>query len=275
MTAVWLAVGLCVLLAHGSAGAQDLAAFEENVTVEKLDNGLTVIVYERPTAPVVSFFTHVNVGSAQEVPGITGLAHMFEHMAFKGTSVIGTNNFKAEKKALEAVDAAYHALADRAARPDDGDEAKIEQLKDGPQGGTGSGRRVRRKPTSSARSSTAPAVSASTPSPTPTAPGISSPCRPTRSSCGPTSNRSGSSTRSSASSTWSGTWSRKSAACAPRASLIGRLIEQFTAISFEAHPYRQPVVGYMSDLQSFTREDANDFLRQALRAREHDHRHGG
>ena len=128
--AVWLAVGLCVLLAQGSVGAQNLAAFEKNVTVEVLDNGLTVIIYERPTAPVVSFFTHVNVGSAQEVPGITGLAHMFEHMAFKGTSVIGTNNHKKEMKALENVDAAYQALALELRKPD-GDEAKIEELKAG------------------------------------------------------------------------------------------------------------------------------------------------
>ena len=39
----------------------------------------------RPEAPVFPFATAVNVDSAQEVPGITVLAHMFEHMAFKGT----------------------------------------------------------------------------------------------------------------------------------------------------------------------------------------------
>ncbi|MEA2343934.1 MAG: hypothetical protein QOF63_2103, partial [Thermoanaerobaculia bacterium] len=53
--------------------AQDLASAEKRTTVRKLDNGLTVIVMERPEAPVFSFATIVNVGSAQEVPGITGL----------------------------------------------------------------------------------------------------------------------------------------------------------------------------------------------------------
>jgi predicted Zn-dependent peptidase len=77
------------------AVALDIEEFEKNLTVETLDNGLTLLIYERPVAPVVSFFTHVDVGSAQEVPGITGLAHMFEHMAFKGTTRIGTKDYKA------------------------------------------------------------------------------------------------------------------------------------------------------------------------------------
>jgi len=91
------------------ASAQDMASFEKNLTVHKLKNGLTVMIYRRPVAPVFSFFTYVDVGAAQEVPGITGLAHMFEHMAFKGTSVIGTKDYKAEAEALAKVDSAYHA----------------------------------------------------------------------------------------------------------------------------------------------------------------------
>ena len=69
--------------------AQDLASFEKRITVHKLANGLTVVIMERPEAPVFSFYTHVDAGAAQEVEGITGLAHMFEHMAFKGTHEIG------------------------------------------------------------------------------------------------------------------------------------------------------------------------------------------
>jgi predicted Zn-dependent peptidase len=42
---------------------------------------------------------------------------------------------------------------------------------------------------------------------------------------------------------------------------IGRLIEQFVAASFTAHPYHHPVIGYASDLQSFTRTDAENFFR--------------
>ena len=99
---------IAFVLAITPPSAQDLPQLEKKVTVHKLPNGWTFVIYERPTAPVFSFATQVNVGSAQEVPGITGLAHMFEHMAFKGTPGIGTNDYAAEKTALAKVDAASH-----------------------------------------------------------------------------------------------------------------------------------------------------------------------
>ena len=108
-----------------SLSAQDLASFEKRTTVKKLDNGLTVIVLERPEAPVFSFATVVDVGAAQEVAGITGLAHMFEHEAFKGTDKIGTSNYEGEKVALQKVEDAY-AIYDRARRdPITHDTARI------------------------------------------------------------------------------------------------------------------------------------------------------
>ena len=98
-----------LMLGSALVRAQDLASFEKRMTLKVLDNGLTVLVCERPEAPVFSFFTHVDVGSDREYPGITGLAHMFEHMAFKGTDKIGTTNYGDEKTALEKVEQAYQA----------------------------------------------------------------------------------------------------------------------------------------------------------------------
>jgi predicted Zn-dependent peptidase len=89
--------------------AQDLGSFEKHVTQHTLKNGWTFILVERPVAPVFSFITRVNVGSAQEGAGRTGLAHMFEHMAFKGTPRIGTKNYPAEKVALAALEESYQA----------------------------------------------------------------------------------------------------------------------------------------------------------------------
>ena len=91
------------------AGAQDLASFEKRTTVKVLPNGLTLIVSERPQAPVFSYYTLVDAGSADDPQGQSGLAHMFEHMAFKGTHEIGTNNYVAEKVALAKVETAYAA----------------------------------------------------------------------------------------------------------------------------------------------------------------------
>src|SRR5437899_10357749 len=109
------------------AGAQELAASEERTTVKKLADGLTVLICERPEAPVFSFFTHVDAGSVQDPTGETGLAHMFEHMAFKGTDKIGTKNYAAEKVALQKVEQAYAAyLAERDKRVDR-DDRKLKE----------------------------------------------------------------------------------------------------------------------------------------------------
>jgi predicted Zn-dependent peptidase len=115
-------------VAASSLWAQDLASFEKKTTVKKLDNGLTLIVMERPEAPVFSYAMMVNVGGAQEVNGITGLAHMFEHMAFKGTDKVGTTDYAAEKVALQKVEDAYAAY-DRERRKEVGrDDAKAAEL---------------------------------------------------------------------------------------------------------------------------------------------------
>ena len=108
--------------------AQDIASFEKRITVKKLSNGLTVLVMERPEAPVFSFYTHVDAGAAQEVLGITGLAHMFEHMAFKGTDEIGTKNYPAEKAALAKVEVAYAAYQKENHKQTGRDPKKVAQL---------------------------------------------------------------------------------------------------------------------------------------------------
>ena len=125
--AVWPLVALMIAAAL-PLGAQDLASFEKRTTVRKLDNGLTIIILERPEVPVFSYATVVNAGSAQEVPGITGLAHMFEHMAFKGNDIIGTTNWAEEQKALQKVEETYRAY-DLERRRDVGrDDARVKQL---------------------------------------------------------------------------------------------------------------------------------------------------
>ena len=112
-----------------TSSGQDLASLEKQVTVKVLDNGLTVVICERHEAPVFSFFTYVDVGADREYPGITGLAHMFEHMAFKGTDKIGTKDWPAEKVALAKVEATYAAY-DRERRREFGrDEQKVAELK--------------------------------------------------------------------------------------------------------------------------------------------------
>jgi predicted Zn-dependent peptidase len=119
-----LGIALCC-----TAKAQDLASFEKRTTVKVLPNGLTLIVCERPEAPVFSFYTLVDAGSADDPQGDSGLAHMFEHMAFKGSTEIGTTNYPAEKIALAKVEVAYAAYDAEFRKRVGQDPAKLAQLK--------------------------------------------------------------------------------------------------------------------------------------------------
>lgn len=59
----------------------------------KLDNGLTVILHQDSTVPMVSYHTWYRVGSRDEQPGTTGAAHMLEHMMFKGAKKYSGKDF--------------------------------------------------------------------------------------------------------------------------------------------------------------------------------------
>ena len=121
---IWAAVGPV------ASSSQDLLQqFEDRVTTFTLDNGLTFVVVERPEAPVVSFHTYADVGSVDEPSGQTGIAHMFEHMAFKGTTRIGTQNIEQEMGAINEMEATYQKLlrAQSAPQPDSSRIASLQE----------------------------------------------------------------------------------------------------------------------------------------------------
>ncbi|QLE56335.1 pitrilysin family protein [Nostoc sp. TCL26-01] len=76
----------------------------KQLTEFRLDNGMKFLVLERHQAPVVSFLTYANVGGVDEPDGKTGVAHFLEHLAFKGTTRIGTQNYQLEKPLLERLE---------------------------------------------------------------------------------------------------------------------------------------------------------------------------
>ncbi len=116
------------VLAPKSAEAQDLAGFEKRMTEFTLDNGLKFLVLERHEAPVVSFHTYANVGAVDEVKGITGLAHLFEHMAFKGTKTLGTKNYQAEAEAMARMDETFEAIKAEQRKGDRADKDRLAEL---------------------------------------------------------------------------------------------------------------------------------------------------
>ena len=247
-----------ILFAAPPALAQDLASFEAKTTVHKLANGWTFLIVERPGAPVFSFCTHADVGSAQEVPGITGLAHMFEHMAFKGTPTVGTRDWEGEKKALAALEAAYQAWQAERLSPQP-DAKKLETLLAD----------FRRLQTEAARfivqnefddilsREGVNDLNASTGADD-TLYFYSLPSNKIELFAFLESER-------FAHPVFREFYEERDVVQEERrqsseGSGFGRLIEQFGITAFDAHPYKQPGVGYMSDLQSITITDAEAFF---------------
>jgi predicted Zn-dependent peptidase len=72
------------ILGHSPLDAQNIPVREHT-----LKNGMKVLLAERPGEPTIACGWVARVGSSNERPGITGLAHLFEHMMFKGTKAIG------------------------------------------------------------------------------------------------------------------------------------------------------------------------------------------
>jgi predicted Zn-dependent peptidase len=125
-------IAACVLggvMACAVVEAQDLKSFEQKITTKVLPNGLTILICERPEAPVFSYITFVDAGDVNDPSGQSGLAHMFEHLAFKGTTEIGTNNWPDEKVALEKVEEANQAYEAEYLKPVGRDDAKLAELK--------------------------------------------------------------------------------------------------------------------------------------------------
>jgi predicted Zn-dependent peptidase len=115
---------------HTYVVCQSLQDFEKKVAEFTLANGLHFIVVERHEAPVVAFHTYVNAGAVDDPGGLTGLAHMFEHMAFKGTQQIGTKNWPMEKQAMEQTERDYDAYQNEKNKGVHADQALLKKLWD-------------------------------------------------------------------------------------------------------------------------------------------------
>jgi predicted Zn-dependent peptidase len=250
----------CLLLCS-IALPQNLASFEKRTTVKKLANGLTIIICERPEAPVFSFFTHVDTGSVQDPMGKTGLAHMFEHMAFKGTDTIGTRDYAGEKVALAKVEVSYAAYIAERDKPVDRDEAKLKQLEQ----------------------SWREAIAA--------ADKFSAPYNNEFGKIVESEGGEGMNAETNLDETiyfysfpinrlelWAYLesdrflhpvmrqfYKERNVVIEERrmrtdSNPVGRLVEQFTAEAFAAHPYHRPTIGWLSDLNSFSATDAQNFF---------------
>lgn len=87
-----------------------LAGVKVNVIERKLDNGLTLLMLENHQSPTVGMVMAFAVGSVDEWDGISGAAHILEHMLFKGTPEIGTTDWAKEKVLLDQIETTAQEL---------------------------------------------------------------------------------------------------------------------------------------------------------------------
>lgn len=113
-----------------STGLADVATLDKRVVEHVTPNGIHVLLLERHFSPTVAIRMMFRVGSVDEVSGKTGLAHMFEHMMFKGSKTLGTKNFAAEEPLLKKISALHRALAEEKRKSDKADQKRIGELID-------------------------------------------------------------------------------------------------------------------------------------------------
>ncbi|HEY5998558.1 MAG TPA: pitrilysin family protein [bacterium] len=131
-----LLVGLLVLAGGPAAPAAAAVSAAEKVAIdlesriveETLPNGLRVIVLPRHQSPTVSLSMQFRVGSAQEAEGASGLAHLLEHMMFKGTRTLGTRDWAAERPLLERIEGIVGELDAERRRGAAADAARVADL---------------------------------------------------------------------------------------------------------------------------------------------------
>ncbi len=241
--------------------ARELASFEGRTTVKVLPNGLTLVLCERKDAPVFSYFTIVDAGDANDPTQESGLAHMFEHLAFKGTEDIGTKNYPAEKAALTKLEAAYAAYDAEDLKRVGRDPARLKQLHDAYEAAEQAANQyvIPNEFTEIAESNGATGLNAETS------------LDDTRYFWSMPQNRL---------ELWAYLESDRIAHPVPRqfyrersvveeerrmridTSPTGRLVEQFLAAAYIAHPYGRPGVGWSSELDHITATEAAAFHAQ-------------
>ncbi|MEO8593337.1 MAG: pitrilysin family protein [Candidatus Solibacter sp.] len=122
---------LCSLLLSAALAlsAQEMQEFQKKITEFSLPNGLHFVLLERHESPVISFHTYIAAGSVDDPAGETGLAHMFEHMAFKGSETLGTRNWTDERKALDSLEETLNKAEAESRKGLKADEIRVDGLR--------------------------------------------------------------------------------------------------------------------------------------------------
>ena len=118
----------CLIFVTALALAQDVGSFEKRVTVKKLANGLTVIICERPEAPVFSFYTLVDAGSAQDPMRQPDWRTCSSTWRSRARTRLAPRMTPRRRPALQKVESAYEAYIAERDKQVGQDDAKLKQL---------------------------------------------------------------------------------------------------------------------------------------------------
>jgi predicted Zn-dependent peptidase len=250
--------GCMLLLCAGICLAKGFKEMEEQCSEYVLSNGMKFIVLERHEVPVVSFHTYSDVGSANESYGITGISHFLEHMAFKGTHTVGTTDYEAEAELRDELDRIFEEIVTERVKihPDSAALAELDTLFE----------QTRRKADEYVvnneyidmmRREGGSGVNAYT-SNDATQYIVSLPANRLEYWMAMESDR-------FLNPTFREFYKEKDVVMEERRLGVetrptGKLIEDFFATAFKAHPYHHSVVGHMSDLRRITRQDMRDYF---------------
>lgn len=103
---------------------------EGRVKEYTLENGMKVLLLERHESPTLSFYIRFRVGAVDENMGMTGTAHLLEHMLFKGTKTLGTKNYAEEEKVLSRTDSVVASLEAERSKGEKADKGFLRYLED-------------------------------------------------------------------------------------------------------------------------------------------------
>jgi len=124
MKRIWLLVAVLCLFSTSLRAA----GLEDKVVEHTMKNGMKLLLMERHTSPTVSAWIRFRVGSVDERSDEQGIAHMLEHMLFKGTTTLGTKDYAAEKPLLDKIEQTAQTMIAEKAKREKGDKARIAEL---------------------------------------------------------------------------------------------------------------------------------------------------
>jgi predicted Zn-dependent peptidase len=105
-------------------------SLESRVREYSLENGMKVIMLERHQSPTLSLYIRFRAGAVDESLGMTGTAHLLEHMLFKGTETLGTRDYREEEKILSRIDSVVMALETQRAQGEKTDQDFLKYLEE-------------------------------------------------------------------------------------------------------------------------------------------------